>query len=74
MNVTREVIFDLLPVYFAGDASADTRALVEDFFATIRSSAAWPRGSGRPWIDCRPKVGIPKRRANAARSIARGRA
>jgi len=28
------VIFDLLPAYFAGEASADTRALVEDFFAT----------------------------------------
>jgi anti-sigma factor RsiW len=34
MNVTREVIYDLLPAYFAGDASPDTRALVEEFFAT----------------------------------------
>ena len=34
MNVTREVIYDLLPAYFAGEASADTRALVEEFFAT----------------------------------------
>ena len=34
MNVTREVIYDLLPAYFAGDASPDTRKLVEDFFAT----------------------------------------
>lgn len=32
MNVTREVITDLLPVYFSGEASADTRALVEDYF------------------------------------------
>src|SRR5256885_10326805 len=31
MNVTREVINDLWPVYAAGDASADTRALVEAF-------------------------------------------
>ena len=29
MKVTREVIYDLLPSYFAGDASDDTRALVE---------------------------------------------
>jgi hypothetical protein len=31
MNVTREVISDLWPVYEAGEASADTRALVEEF-------------------------------------------
>jgi hypothetical protein len=34
MKVTREVIYDLLPAYFAGEVSADTRALVEEFFAT----------------------------------------
>lgn len=32
MNVTREVITDLLPVYFSGEASGDTKALVEDYF------------------------------------------
>ena len=31
MNVTREVVKDLLPLYAAGEASADTRALVESF-------------------------------------------
>ncbi len=31
MNVTREIILDLLPVYLAGDASPATRALVEEF-------------------------------------------
>jgi anti-sigma factor RsiW len=34
MTVTRDVIYDLLPAYFSGDASADTRALVERFLAT----------------------------------------
>jgi hypothetical protein len=33
MNVTRDVVRDLLTVYLAGDASADTRALVEDYLA-----------------------------------------
>jgi len=33
MNVTRDVVYDLLPSYFAGDASADTRLLVDEFFA-----------------------------------------
>lgn len=34
MQVTREVIYDLLPSYFAGDASDDTRALVDAYFET----------------------------------------
>ncbi|MET0553054.1 MAG: hypothetical protein ABW221_08455 [Vicinamibacteria bacterium] len=33
MKVTRDVIVDLWPVYEAGDASADTRALVEEFLS-----------------------------------------
>ena len=32
MNVTRQVVADLLPIYISGEASGDTRALVEDFF------------------------------------------
>jgi hypothetical protein len=32
MKIEREVIVDLLPAYFSGEASAATRALVEDFF------------------------------------------
>lgn len=31
MNVTKDVIADLLPLYEAGEASADTRALVEAY-------------------------------------------
>ena len=48
MNVTREVVTDLLPIYFSGDASADTRVLVEDYFRQdpdferIARSAATP--------------------------------
>ena len=34
MKVTRDVIYDLLPTYFAGDASADSRSLIEEFFAS----------------------------------------
>ncbi|MGB9120983.1 MAG: hypothetical protein WCE73_10210 [Candidatus Angelobacter sp.] len=32
MKLEREVIVDLLPAYFSGEASAATRMLVEDFF------------------------------------------
>ncbi len=31
MNVTREVVVDLLPLYLAGEASVDSRALIEEF-------------------------------------------
>lgn len=34
MKVTRDVIYDLLPAYFSGDVSADTRALIEEFMET----------------------------------------
>lgn len=33
MTVTRDVVRDLLPVYLSGEASADTRRLVEEFLA-----------------------------------------
>ena len=48
MNVTQEVVTDLLPIYFSGDASKDTKALVEDYFREnpdfeqIARSAATP--------------------------------
>jgi len=31
MKVTRDVVYDLLPGYFSGDVSPDTRALVDEF-------------------------------------------
>ncbi|HXT70491.1 MAG TPA: hypothetical protein VN700_12080 [Vicinamibacterales bacterium] len=31
MKVTRDVIYDLLPGYFSGEVSADTRAIVDEF-------------------------------------------
>ena len=34
MNITRNVILDLLPLYLADEVSADTRALVEKFLET----------------------------------------
>lgn len=40
MHITKDVINDLLPVYLAGEASADTRALVEEFLRADPSMAA----------------------------------
>lgn len=48
MNVTREVILDLLPVYFSGEASADTRALVEEF---LKQDPDLARRIRNEWLD-----------------------
>lgn len=43
MNVTHEVIADLLPLYLAGEASADTRTLVEEYLRLHPDFAAKAR-------------------------------
>ena len=40
LNVTRDVVADLWPIYEAGEATADTRALVEEFLAGDPAFAA----------------------------------
>jgi hypothetical protein len=46
MKITREVITDLWAVYEAGEASADTRALVEEFLKQDPGFAELVRGRG----------------------------
>lgn len=60
MTVTRDVVYDLLPAYFAGDLSADSRRLVEAwlrddpefaamaarFERVLAQASAAPRGTG----------------------------
>ena len=46
MNVTREVITDLLPVYTSGEASADTVSLVDEFLRTDPEFAELIRDEG----------------------------
>jgi hypothetical protein len=48
MNISRDVIKDLIVVYLAGDATADTRALVESYLQTdpeLASYVAAARGA-----------------------------
>lgn len=40
MNLTRDAVKDLLPVYLAGEASADTKALVEEYLKSDREMAS----------------------------------
>jgi anti-sigma factor RsiW len=47
MTVTRDVVVDLLPVYLAGEASADTSRIVEAFMASdplFAARVAFERG------------------------------
>lgn len=45
MNVTHDVITDLLPLYLAGEASPDTRALVEEYLRAHPDVAAQTRAA-----------------------------
>jgi anti-sigma factor RsiW len=62
MNITQDVVTDLLPAYLSGEASTDTQAVVEEFmngnpqFAAIVHAAR--RGLGEP--------ALPDQRAMAA--------
>ncbi len=55
MNITREVITDLLPLYYSGDCSPDTRRLITEFLASdpefarkLRTAEQQPLPSGIP--------------------------
>ena len=59
LNVTRDVVVDLWPLYESGEASADTRALIEaflktdpEFATTIRAAA----GVRPPQVDLQPEA------------------
>jgi hypothetical protein len=48
MNITREVVKDLLPVYLSGESSEDTRRLVEDYFRQDPDFERIARSAARP--------------------------
>jgi anti-sigma factor RsiW len=54
MKITQDIIKDLLPAYFSGEATADTRGVVEEYFeqdpafeAEARSAARTLQGLGQ---------------------------
>lgn len=58
LNVTRDVVADLWPVYESGEATADTRALVDAFLASDPAFAAKLRATPamNPLPDVRPET------------------
>ena len=48
MNITQEVVTDLLPIYLSGEASSDTKSLVEEYFRDNPDFERMARSAGRP--------------------------
>jgi anti-sigma factor RsiW len=76
MNITRNVVKDLVTVYLAGEASADTRSLVEDWLRSDPELAALverARGLELPAVAA-PEPTVEKRAFDRTRRRLRGRA
>ena len=75
MKVTRDVVKDLLTVYLAGEASPDTRVLVEDWLRTdpdLARQAEQARGLDLPAVPALPQT-IEKRALDRTRRHLRWR-
>jgi hypothetical protein len=59
MNITREVVTDLLPIYFSGEASSDTKSLVEDYFRENPDFERMARSAGTPLETLRAAPPVP---------------
>ena len=46
MKLDRDIVIDLLPAYFSGEASAATKALVEEYFRQDPDFEKFARGAG----------------------------
>jgi hypothetical protein len=59
MNITKDVVLDLLPVYLAGEASADTRALVEEYLTRDPDLAQRVRHQSAKGLGSTPATTLP---------------
>jgi len=74
MKVTRDVVYDLLPAYFADEVSTDTRELLEEFLATDPDFARMAerfRGLLQEQHDLSPEIDANRERASFDRVRAR---
>jgi anti-sigma factor RsiW len=75
MRISRDVVKDLIPVYLAGDASADTRALVEFYLKTdpeLAGDVAAARGTSLGLPATRPPT-AEKQTLDATRQLLKSR-
>ena len=77
MEITRDVVKDLLTVYLAGEASVDTRRLVEDYLKTDPALAAdVARAKGHPLdlpVTPAPPPSAEKQALDATRQLLKSR-
>ena len=59
MKITREVVTDLWPLYVAGEASPDSRALVDAFLAEYPEFERLMKESGSPALLSCPGLALP---------------
>jgi len=72
MNVTRQVVTDLLPIYLSGEASEDTKTLVEDYFRQDPDFERIARSAGTPLETLRataPIAASPERKKRDLESV-----
>jgi len=70
MTITRDVILDLLPLYFAGQVSADTRTLVDEF---LKTDPDFARMSQRFDAVLKEQGGVPEAAGTERRAFERTR-
>ncbi len=71
MKITRNVILDLLPLYLAGEVSADTRALVREYLETDPELAEIGKKSATEFPDDIPVPLIKERKMEAYKEAQR---
>jgi len=75
VKITRDVVSDLWPVYEAGEASADTRALIDEFLAGDPEFASTLRGRfAMPGVAVPVPPGAETRALKRTRDLVRGNA
>jgi hypothetical protein len=72
MEVTREMVIDLLPLYESGEASADTRAAVEEFLRRDPSLARLTKRA-EPETPARPATELERQAVTRTRTVIRRR-
>ena len=72
MEVTRNIVIDLLPLYDSGEASPDTRAAVEDFMRRDPSLARLSRAEEQ--TPSHPSTELERRTVSRTRAAIRRRA
>ena len=73
MMNTREVVTDLLPIYFSGEASGDTKVLVEDYFRQDSDFERIARSAATPLETLRAAAPIAASREREKRDLERVR-